>query len=112
MTKAKEKFITTSKVKDFILLDSVNNQFKVLKYQFKHLLEKPKTHKTEELVKVKLIEMEDENYSYDLQIMLKLVDNTKYYIKLISKPTLKHSVKYIKANRLALNIVNCLENAI
>ncbi|MBR3512415.1 MAG: hypothetical protein IKN74_05625 [Clostridia bacterium] len=99
-------------VKDFIVLDEVNNQFKVLKYQFKHLFEKPKTHSLDELVKVKLLEMEDESYSYDLQLVLKLADNTKYYIKLINKPTLKNSIKYFKAQNIALNIATCLEKAL
>ena len=77
MTNVKD-FVVTSQVKDIILFDSINNQFKVLKYQFKHLLEKPKTHKTDELVKVKFLEMEDEYTCYDLQIMIKITDNTKY----------------------------------
>ena len=101
-----------TKVKDFIVLDEVNNQFKVLKYQFKHIFEKPKAHNLDELVKVKLLELEDEDYCYDLQIMLKLADNTKYFIQLINKPTLKNSIKYMKVNRLALNIISCLEKAV
>ena len=56
--------------------------------------------------------MEDESYSYDLQLVLKLADNTKYYIKLINKPTLKNSIKYFKAQNIALNIATCLEKAL
>ena len=111
MTNVKD-FVVTSQVKDIILFDSINNQFKVLKYQFKGLLEKPKTHKTDELVKVKLLEMEDEETCYDLQIMLKLTDNTKYYIKLINKATNKKSSKYIKAYDLAYRVVTYLDKMI
>ncbi len=111
MTNLKD-FVVTSQVKNIILFDSINNQFKVLKYQFKGLLEKPKTHKTDELVKVKLLEMEDEETCYDLQIMLKLTDNTKYYIKLINKATSKNSVKYVKAYDLAYRIVTYLDKLI
>ena len=111
MTNVKD-FVVTSQVKDIIVFDSVNNQFKVLKYQFKGLLEKPKTHKTDELVKVKLLCTEDEHTCYDLQIMLKLTDNTKYYIKLINKATNKKSSKYIKAYDLAYRVVTYLDKMI
>ena len=112
MTNLKENFIVTSQVKNIILFDEVNNKFKVLKYQFKHLLEKPKTHKMNELVKVKLLEMEDEEFSYDLQVMLKLADNTKYYIQLINKPTCKNSIKYFKICKATEKIVEYLEKMI
>ena len=112
MTNVKENFIVTSQVKNIILFDNINNQFKVLKYQFKHLLEKPKTHRADEIEKVKLLELEDENICYELQILLKLTDDTKYYIILIDKATNKHSAKYIKAYDLAYRIVNYLDRIV
>ena len=103
-----KEFIVTSQVKNHIYFDSVNNQFKVPKHKLKYLFKKPKIHKYNEISKIKLLEMEDEKYCAELEIMLKLQDNTKYYISLIKKPTNKNSFKYKNAYKVAENIISYL----
>lgn len=53
--------------------------------------------------------MEDKKYCAELEIMIKLKDNTKYYINLIKKLTSKRSSKYKKAYEIAKKIVTYLE---
>lgn len=103
-----KEFIVTSQVKNHIYFDAVNNQFKVPKHKLKYLFKKPKIHKYKEISKIKLLEMEDEKYCAELEIMLKLQDNTKYYISLIKKPTNKNSFKYKNAYKVAENIISYL----
>lgn len=109
MANVKENFVVTLQVNNYIYFDTINNQFKILKYQFKHLLEKPKIHNFSEIEKIKWIEMEDKKYCAELEIMIKLKDNTKYYINLIKKLTSKRSSKYKKAYEIAKKIVTYLE---
>ena len=106
MANVKENFVVTLQVKNYIYFDAINNQFKILRHQFKHLLEKPKIHSFSEIEKVKWLEMEDEKYCAELEIMVKLKDNTKYYISLIKKPTSKKSIKYKSACKVADKIVS------
>lgn len=109
MANVKENFVVTLQVNNYIYFDTINNQFKILKYQFKHLLEKPKIHSFSEIEKVKWLEMEDEKYCAKLEIMVKLKDNTKYYISFIKKPTSKKSMKYRSACKVADKIVSYLD---
>lgn len=74
----------------------------------KYLFRKPKIHSFNEISKIKLLEMEDEKYCAELEIMLKLQDNTKYYISLIKKPTSKKSLKYKNAYKIAEDIISYL----
>lgn len=109
-----KEFIVTSQVKNHIYFDAINNQFKIPYHKLKYLFRKPKVHNFSEIVKIKLLEMEDEKYCAELEIMLKLQDNTKYYISLIKKPTSKNSFKYRKAYKIAENIIsylNFIQNA-
>lgn len=53
--------------------------------------------------------MEDEKYCAELEIMVKLKDNTKYYISLIKKPTSKKSMKYKSACKVADKIVSYID---
>lgn len=103
-----KEFIVTSQVKNYIYFDAINNQFKVPKRKLKYLFKKPKIHNFNEISKIKLLEMEDEKYCAELEIMLKLEDNTKYYISLIKKPTSKRSLKYKKAYKIAEKIISYL----
>lgn len=103
-----KEFIVTSQVKNHIYFDAINNQFKVPKRKLKYLFKKPKIHNFNEISKIKLLEMEDEKYCAELEIMLKLEDNTKYYISLIKKPTSKRSLKYKKAYKIAEKIISYL----
>lgn len=104
----KNDFIVTSQVKNYIYFDAINNQFKVPKHKLKYLFRKPKIHSFNEISKIKLLEMEDEKYCAELEIMLKLQDNTKYYISLIKKPTSKKSLKYKNAYKIAEDIISYL----
>lgn len=109
------EFILTYQVKNHIYFDAINNQFKVPFHKLKYLFRKPKVHNFEEITNIKLLEMEDETHCGELEIMLKLKDNTKYYISLIKKPTSKRSFKYKKAYKIAENIISYLyfiQNAI
>lgn len=101
-------FIVTLQVKNYIYFDAINNQFKIPYHKLKYLFRKPKVHNFSEIVKIKLLEMEDEKYCAELEIMLKLQDNTKYYISLIKKPTNKNSFKYKNAYKVAENIISYL----
>ena len=103
------KFVVTSQVKNHIYFDALNNQFKVPKHKLKYLFKKSKIHNFNEISKIKLLEMEDDKYCAELEIMLKLQDNTKYYISLIKKPTSKKSFKYKNAYKIAENIVSYLD---
>lgn len=102
------KFVVTSQVKNYIYFDALNNQFKVPKHKLKYLFKKSKIHNFNEISKIKLLEMEDERYCAELEIMLKLQDNTKYYISLIKKPTSKNSFKYKNAYKIAEKIISHL----
>lgn len=102
------EFVVTSQVKNYIYFDAINNQFKVPKHKLKYLFKEPKVHSFNEISKIKLLEMEDEKYCAELEIMLKLQDNTKYYISLIKKPTSKRSFKYRNAYKIAENIISYL----
>lgn len=101
-------FIVTLQVKNYIYFDAINNQFKIPYHKLKYLFRKPKVHNFSEIVKIKLLEMEDEKYCAELEIMLKLQDNTKYYISLIKKPTNKNSFKYKNSYKVAENIISYL----
>lgn len=103
------EFVVTSQVKNYIFFDTINNQFKVPKHKLKYLFKKPKIHNFNEISKIKLLEMEDDKYCAELEIMLKLQDNTKYYISLIKKSTSKKSFKYKNAYKIAENIVSYLD---
>ena len=103
------EFIVTSQVKNYIFFDAINNQFKVPRHKLKYLFKKPKIHNFNEITKIKLLELEDDKYCGELEIVIKLQDNTKYYINLINKPTKKNSFKYKKAWKIAENIVSYLE---
>lgn len=103
------KFVVTSQVKNYIFFDAINNQFKVPKRKLKYLFKKPEIHNFNEITKIKLLELEDDRYCGELEIVIKLQDNTKYYINLINKPTKKNSFKYKKACRIAENIVSYLD---
>lgn len=72
------------------------------------VIEVVQNHNFNEISKIKLLEMEDEKYCAELEIMLKLEDNTKYYISLIKKPTSKRSLKYKKAYKIAEKIISYL----
>lgn len=104
----KNDFVITSQVKNHIYFDAINNQFKIPKHKLKYLFKKPKIHNFKEITKIKLLEMEDEKYCAELEIMLKLQDNTKYYISLIKKPTNKKSFKYKNAYEIAEKIISHL----
>ena len=102
------EFILTYQVKNHIYFDAINNQFKVPFHKLKYLFRKPKVHNFEEITNIKLLEMEDETHCGELEIMLKLKDNTKYYISLIKKPTSKRSFKYKKAYMLRGNFITVI----
>ena len=109
MANIEKDFVVTSQVKNYIYFDGVNNQFKINKYQFKKLFSKPKIHSFSEISKIKLLEAEDDKFCAELEIVIVLQNNTKYYIGLIKKPTRKRSFKYRKACKLAEKIVGYLE---
>lgn len=103
------EFVVTSQVKNYIFFDAINNQFKVPRHKLKYLFKKPKIHNFNEIAKIKLLELEDDRYCGELEIVIKLQDNTKYYINLINKPTKKNSFKYKRAWKIAENIVSYLD---
>lgn len=103
------EFIVTYQVKNYIYFDSINNQFKVPKHKLKYLFKKPEIHNFNEITKIKLLELEDDRYCGELEIVIKLQDNTKYYINLINKPTKMNSFKYKNACKIAENIVSYLD---
>lgn len=109
MANIDKDFVITSQVKDYIYFDGVNNQFKINKYQFKKLFSKPKIHSFSEIAKIKLLDAEDDKYCAELEIVIVLKNNTKYYIGLIKKPTSKRSLKYKRLNKIADEITSYLE---
>ena len=109
MANIDKDFVITSQVKDYIYFDGVNNQFKINKYQFKKLFSKPKIHSFSEIAKIKLLDAEDDKYCVELEIVIVLKNNTKYYIGLIKKPTSKKSLKYKRLNKIADEITSYLE---
>lgn len=105
----KNDFVVTSQVKNYIYFDAINNQFKVPKRKLKYLLPKTEIHKFNEIEKIKLLELEDEKYCGELEIVIVLKGNNKCYISLIKKPTSKRSFKYKHLCKIAENIVSYLE---
>lgn len=109
MANIEKDFVITSQVKNYIYFDGINNQFKINKYQFKKLFSKPKIHNFSEIEKIKLLDAEDDRYCAELEIVIVLKNNTKYYIGLIKKPTSKRSLKYKRLNKIADEITSYLE---
>lgn len=105
----KNEFVVTSRVKNYIYFDAINNQFKVPKRKLKYLLQKTEIHKFNEIEKIKLLELEDEKYCGELEIVIVLKENIKCYISLIKKTTNKRSFKYKHLYKMAENIVSYLE---
>lgn len=116
----KKDFIVTSQIKKHIFIDSINNQFKIPKHKLIELFIKPKIHSFSEIKDVELLEDEDvkvksflffsrfEYYATEIEVMVILKDDTKYYIDLINKPINKGSRAYKKAYKEAMNIVTTL----
>ena len=109
MANIDKDFVITSQVKNYIYFDGINNQFKINKYQFKKIFSKPKIHSFSEIDKIKLLDAEDDKYCAELEIVIVLKNNTKYYIGLIKKPTSKRSLKYKRLNKIADAITSYLE---
>lgn len=109
MVNIKKDFVITSQVKNYIYFDAVNNQFKVPYHKLKHLFRKAKIHSFSEILKIKLLVAENDEYCAELEIVIVLQDNTKCYISLIKRPISKKSFKYKRLSEIGDEIVSYLK---